>query len=424
MFTSGSTGKPKGVQYTIYNLISKRFARAAALPKVGEDEVLFCFLPLYHTFGRYLEMMGMIFWGGTYVFAGNPSFETLLAGLQEVRPTGLISIPRRWQQIKERCLAEMDAAEGRSARDEAFRRVVGDRLRWGLSAAGALEPAAFHFFQRHGVELCSGFGMTEATGGITMTPPGAYEDNSVGIPLPGLEARLSEEGELQISGHYVARYLGDPPPAPGDEYWLPTGDIFRERESGHYEIVDRIKDIYKNSKGQTVAPGAIEQKLAHVPGIARSFLVGDGREYNVLLIVPDLEDPVLTEGPESEQTVEYFQQIVSTANQGLAPYERVVNFAVLDRDFERERGELTPKGSFQRKTIEENFRDTIEALYERDYVELEVGDLRVRIPRWFFRDLGILEPEIVAHSDGLMNRRAQRFLSVVRRTESRNRGDR
>ena len=414
MFTSGSTGKPKGVQYTLYNLITKRFARAAALPKVGENEVLFCFLPLYHTFGRYLEMMGMIFWGGTYVFSGNPSLETLLAGFQEVRPTGLISIPRRWQQIKERCLAEMDATEDRSSQEEAFKRVVGDRLRWGLSAAGALEPAAFHFFQRHGVELCSGFGMTEATGGITMTPPGAYEDNSVGLPLPGLSARLSEAGELQISGHYVARYLGDPLPAPQDGYWLPTGDIFRKRESGHFEIVDRIKDIYKNSKGQTVAPGAIEQKLAHVPGIARSFLVGDGREYNVLLIVPDLEDPVLAGGMESEQTVEYFQQIVSTANQGLAPYERVVNFAVLDRDFEMERGELTPKGSFQRKTIEENFRDTIEGLYERDYVELEVTGLQVRIPRWFFRDLGILEPEIVAHADGLLNRRAQRFLSFDR----------
>ncbi len=99
---------------------------------------------------------------------------------------------------------------------------------------------------------------------------------------------------------------GIPPPPPDDEYWLPTGDIFRKRESGHYEIIDRIKDIYKNSKGQTVAPGAIEQKLAHVPGIARSFLVGDGRDYNVLLIVPDLEDPVLSEGPDPEQTAGVF----------------------------------------------------------------------------------------------------------------------
>ncbi len=413
MFTSGSTGMPKGLQFTVYNLITKRFARAAALPKVGEGEVLFCFLPLYHTFGRYLEMTGMIFWGGTYVFAGNPSLETLLRGLQEAQPTGLISIPRRWQQIRERCLAEMDRAEGAPARAEAFREVVGERLRWGLSAAGALEPATFHFFQRHGVELCSGFGMTEATGGITMTPPGAYEDHAVGIPLPGLRARMSEEGELQISGHYVARYLGDPAPSPDEEYWLPTGDIFRRRESGYYEIIDRIKDIYKNSKGQTVAPGAIEQKLAHVPGISRTFVVGDGREYNVLLIVPDLADPILSEGAASEKTVEYFRQVVTTANYDLAPYERVVNFAVLDRDFERERGEVTPKGSYNRKAIQESFAQVIEGLYRRDFVELPVAGLRVRIPRWFFRDLGILEPEIVAQDGGLLNRRAQRFLSVT-----------
>jgi long-chain acyl-CoA synthetase len=420
MFTSGSTGRPKGVQYTVYNLITKRFARAAALPKVGDEEVLFCFLPLYHTFGRYLEMTGMLFWGGTYVFAGNPSLETLLAGLKGVRPTGLVSIPRRWQQIKDRCLEEMGSSGDRSARSDAFRCIVGDRLRWGLSAAGALEPAAFHFFERHGVELCSGFGMTEATGGITMTPPGAYEDNAVGIPLPGLRARLTEEGELQISGHYIARYLGDPVPSPDDDYWLPTGDIFRKRESGYFEIIDRIKDIYKNSKGQTVAPGAIEQKLAHVPGIARSFVVGDGRDYNVLLIVPDKEDPVLGEGLRSEKTNEYFKQIISTANHDLAPYERVVNFRVLDRDFERERGELTPKGSFNRKIIQRNFSETIEELYRRDFVELEVGELRARIPRWFFRDLGILEPDIVAQPEGLLNRRAQRFLLIARDPDSQN----
>jgi long-subunit acyl-CoA synthetase (AMP-forming)/GNAT superfamily N-acetyltransferase len=418
MFTSGSTGQPKGVQYTEYNLVTKRFARAAALPKVGNEETLFCFLPLYHTFGRYLEMTGMLFWGGTYVFAGNPSLETLMAGLKAVRPTGLISIPRRWQQIKDRCLEEMGASGEKAARSEAFRRVVGDRLRWGLSAAGALEPSAFHFFERHGVELCSGFGMTEATGGITMTPPGAYEDNTVGIPLPGLKARLSTEGELQISGHYIARYLGDPLPSPDDDYWLPTGDIFRKRESGYFEIVDRIKDIYKNSKGQTVAPGAIEQKLAHVPGIARSFVVGDGRDYNVLLIVPDLADPVLSEGLQSEKTIEYFKQIVAAANNDLAPYERVVNFRVLERDFERERGELTPKGSFNRKAIQENFSETIEALFRRDFVELVLADLEVRIPRWFFRDLGILEPDVIAQADGLFNRRAQRFLPIARRGES------
>ncbi len=104
MFTSGSTGRPKGVAFSQANLVTKRFARAAALPAVGRDEVMLCYLPLFHTFGRYLEMLGTVFWGGTYVFAGNPSIDTLLRQFQDVRPTALISVPVRWVQIRERVL--------------------------------------------------------------------------------------------------------------------------------------------------------------------------------------------------------------------------------------------------------------------------------------------------------------------------------
>jgi long-chain acyl-CoA synthetase len=411
MFTSGSTGMPKGVCFTLLNLISKRFARAAALPGVGEDEVLLCYLPLFHTFGRYLEMMGMLFWGGTYVFAGNPSLESLLAGLEKVRPTGLISIPHRWQQIRERALAAMAAGDEEAARERAFREIVGDRLRWGLSAAGRLEPDAFRFFNRHGVALNSGFGMTEATGGITMTPPGEYEDDSVGLPLPGVAARLSDVGELQIQGPYIARYLDDPPD-PAEGYWLKTGDIFHRLPNGHYQIVDRIKDIYKNSRGQTVAPAAVERLMDGVPGIRRTFLVGDGRDYNVLLIVPDREDAVLKASPSPDHVDEYFRQIITTANRELAPFERVVNFALLDRDFESVREELTPKGTLRRKVIEEHFAGAIESLYRKSFVEIEHGRLRVRIPRWFYRDLGVLETAIEAHREGLFNRHTEARLRL------------
>jgi len=103
MYTSGSTGIPKGVSFSTYNLISKRFARGAALPAVGQDEVLLSFLPLYHTFGRYFELLGSIFWRGTYVFSGNPSIDTLLSLFPKVNPTGLVSVPIRWVQIYERC---------------------------------------------------------------------------------------------------------------------------------------------------------------------------------------------------------------------------------------------------------------------------------------------------------------------------------
>ncbi|MHB0970364.1 MAG: AMP-binding protein [Thermoanaerobaculia bacterium] len=103
MFTSGSTGNSKGLVFSHYMLVTKRLARAAALPAVGDSEVLYCYLPLFHTFGRYLEMLGTIFWGGTYVFAGSPSAEALIAELARVRPTGLISVPVRWTQIRDAC---------------------------------------------------------------------------------------------------------------------------------------------------------------------------------------------------------------------------------------------------------------------------------------------------------------------------------
>jgi long-subunit acyl-CoA synthetase (AMP-forming) len=413
MFTSGSTGRPKGVSFSIYNLVSKRFARAAALPMVGPEEVFLSFLPLYHTFGRYLELLGSIYWRGTYVFAGNPSAETLFALLPRVRPTGFISVPVRWAQLHERCLEKIDAAPAGADPSAVVREVVGPRMKWGLSAAGYLDPRVFRFFSGHGIELMSGFGMTEGTGGITMTPPGGYIDGSHGLPLPGLKARLGPEGELQVTGHYVARYLEDKRPGdtipypsgdPEKDFWLATGDVFERQPNGYYQIVDRIKDIYKNNRGQTVAPRKIEDKFVGVPGIRRTFLVGDGRPYNVLFIVPDRSDKVLAQGlalESKENSREYFRRIVTAANEGLAPYERVINFEVLDRDFSLDRGEITGKGSFNRKRIEASFETAIDGLYRRRAVDLAGPGLSVRIPLWFFRDLGILEDEIVRDRDGL-----------------------
>lgn len=420
MFTSGSTGQPKGLVFSQYNLVTKRFARAAVLPSVGREEVLLCYLPLFHTFGRFLEMLGTIYWGGTYVFAGSPTVESLIAELGRVRPTGLIGVPVRWTQMRQQCLEAMDQETTAAAESDAFRETVGDRLRWGVSAAGFLDPLVFRFFQRHGVDLCSGFGMTEATGGITMTPPGAYVDGTVGLPLPGMRIRFGPQQELQIAGHYVAHYLDDdgaagslPALDPDEDHWIATGDLFTVHAGGYLEIVDRIKDIYKNSRGQTIAPQRVEQRLASVPGIQRTFVAGDQRDHNVLLIVPNRRDPVLATRTE-EEFKEYLAQIVGSVNAGLAPYERVVRFAVLDRDFDVGCDELTQKGSLRRKVIADHFADVIETLYRSNHVKLGVSGLRVRIPRWFFRDLAVLEDDIIARGDELWNKRSGAVLRILR----------
>lgn len=418
MFTSGSTGIPKGVSFSIYNIVSKRYARAAALPDVGEETFL-CYLPLFHTFGRYLEMTGAIFWSGTYIFAGNTSSETLLSLFPKMNPSGFISIPLRWQELYERCQERISNIESADIREKTVREIVGQRLHWGLSAAGYLDPAVFKFFNNYGIHLNSGFGMTEATGGITMTPPGKYKEFTVGVPLPGVRTKLTSDSELALSGHYIGRYLemagpGDLIPFPVSEeadWWLSTGDVFKIAKDGYYEIIDRVKDIYKNNRGQTVAPQVIEKKFYKVPGIKNVFLVGDNRPYNVLLIAPEKTDPIF-ESLEGENVNEYFHQIVMAANQDVAPYERVINFALLERDFDKERGELTPKGSFNRKVIESNFRDSVEALYVSNVVKITSGIITIIIPKWFFRDLGILETDILYDGKRLFNRRTSNYLTL------------
>ncbi len=252
--------------------------------------------------------------------------------------------------------------------------------------------------------------MTEGTGGLTMTPPGDYVENSVGVPLPGVRVRLGEQDELMVAGPYVARYLPEEA-APGDltverpvadDVWIGTGDLFRELPGGHLQIVDRIKDIYKNNRGQTIAPRKVEARFEGVPGITRTFLAGDGRAFNALLIVPDTADPVLAKLSDQDRH-DYFQRLIAQANLDLAPYERVVNFALLDRDFSPDHDELTAKGSYRRKQIATNFAAVIDGLYRSDRRTLRWRDRAIVVPHWVLRDLGVLEEAIQAAPDGLVD---------------------
>ncbi|MBN2891981.1 MAG: AMP-binding protein [Bacteroidales bacterium] len=420
MFTSGSTGLPKGVSFSIYNIVSKRFCRAAALPQVGKDEVFVCYLPLFHTFGRFLELTGTIFWGGTYVMSDTPSISSLSKIFPEVNPTGFISVPVRWLQFYETVTNSLNGTESDEHVLKIIKSVVGTRLHWGLSAAGYLDPKVFKFFHKFGISLNSGFGMTEATGGITMTDSFNYQEGSVGVPLPGMCTRLNDNQELEICSHYLAKYLEDSGPndiipyPEDEEYWLSTGDIFTISEDGHHEIIDRLKDIYKNNKGQTVSPRSAESKFDGVPGIKRTFLVGDGLPYNVLLIVPDKTDPVFSAITDEKNKHEYFRQIVIAANADLAPYERVINFAVIDRDFSEDLEEVTAKGSYKRKNIEKNFSELIKTLYKADHISFEVEDYKIIIPRWLIRDWGILETDIELVNKELVNNVTNMKLRVAK----------
>jgi long-subunit acyl-CoA synthetase (AMP-forming) len=395
MYTSGTTASPKGIIFTQTNIITKRFSRALALPDINSNDTFLCYLPLYHTFGRYLEMMGTIFWGATYTFAESPSFKSLLKNMQITKPSIFISIPKRWFQLYELFISDSSVSD--SSRDKIsllIKDTTGGKLRLGLSAAGYLDPDIFKFFHNHNIQLLSGYGMTEATGGITMTQPNNYSEESVGVPLPGIELKLSNDNELLLKGPYVISYYhGKNKKSALVDGWFHTGDIFEEKND-HYYIIDRKKEIYKNSRGLTISPQKIENMFQDFDAVRSVFLVGDGKAYNTVLLYPDKEWVKNLENDENFILQDYYSSLLQSVNSFLAPFERIVNFAIIDRDFSTEKGELTPKKTYKRKTILNNFTEHISPMYEKDFNFFLHDDNEVRIPKWLLRKAGIIANEL------------------------------
>ena len=396
MYTSGTTANPKGIIFDQVNIMSKRFARALALPSLSSEDIFLAYLPLFHTFGRYFEMLGSIFWGSSYCFAESPAFNSLLNDFKIIKPTIFISIPKRWLQIYEMLQNEMDLdSDSEEIIKKRLKEITGGNLKWGLSAAGFLDPDIFLFFQSNGINLLSGYGMTEATGGITMTPPSDYVNNSVGKALPGIKLKLEKDGELCLKGPYVTKsYYKENNSGVFKDGWFYTEDIFQEK-NGHYFIIDRKKDIYKNSRGQTIAPQKIENLFQDFDSIKSIFLVGDGKEFNTVLIYPDHQNSPLDLNFESDKTIrDFFSSIILSVNSFLAPFERIVNYVLIHRDFSKERGELTHKGTFIRTQVLKNFKKIIDPLYEKNYISLYNNSKEVRIPNWLTREIGTVKNNI------------------------------
>jgi long-chain acyl-CoA synthetase len=402
MYTSGTTGKPKGIVFTQENVVSKRFCRAFALPNVNEGDVFLAYLPLYHTFGRYLDLCGTLFWGATYVFARSAAQAPLLEDMRRVRPTVFISVPKKWMELAEGAAWEAGSDDPRDL-VVPLRAITGGRLRYGLSAAAYLDPAVFQAFHASGVALCSGYGMTEATGGVTMTPPGDYVEGSIGKPLPGIECRVGEDGELLVRGAYVSPgYHGPGPHEQGAdaEGWFATGDLVSVDPAGHFRIVGRKKEIYKNRQGQTIAPQRVENLYRDFEAVAQAFLVGDHREYNTLLVWPNPASPAVAGKPPGEVRA-LVSSLVASANRFLASFEQVAGFELLPRALDEAHGELTQKLSFKRDAVERNWASLIDGMYEQRHVTVPVDGTLLRVPSWVLREIGALPHEVAFEGGAL-----------------------
>jgi long-chain acyl-CoA synthetase len=402
IYTSGTTGPPKGCMIRHRNY----YEMAACVDRmptrvVGPDDTLLLYLPLAHNYGRLIHLQAR-YVGYTLAFCRDP----LRVGeaLAAVRPTTFPSVPRVYEKIHTAVVSGLADARGAKKKlgDWAFRvghevsrrrqigepvprslalrhlladRLVyskikarlGGRLRLANSGGAPLSREVMELFAAFDLPIYEGYGLTECTTAASVNRPDAFKFGTVGKPLPGVEVRLAEDGELELRSETVfAGYLKDPESTRevlGEDGWLRTGDIAEIDADGFITITDRKKDIIVTSGGKNVAPQNIENDLKSSRYISHAIVLGDRRPYVTALLTLD-DDEIAKWRREGGDDVEALVQgIVDEVNRQRSRYEQVRRFEVLPRDFSAEEDEVTPTLKLRRRVIERHFADAIERLY-------------------------------------------------------------
>src|SRR6476620_7982185 len=254
----------------------------------------------------------------------------------------------------------------------------GGRVRFFISGAAALNRDVAEWFHAAGILILEGYGMTESSAGSVVNHPEDYKFGTVGIPMPGTEIKIAEDGEILIKGPGVMQGYHNMPEATEEtvaDGWLHTGDI-GEFDGDHLRITDRKKDLFKTSGGKYIAPSAIESQFKAICPYASQFLVhGSERNFCVALITldPDAMGGWAAENGMagasyadivgSQQVKDMVAGYVATLNGRLNRWATIKKWILLDHDLTVESGELTPSMKVKRKVVEQNYRDQIEKLY-------------------------------------------------------------
>lgn len=394
VYTSGTTGEPKGAMITHQQIISEVEDICRAFPISPVDSTL-CFLPFAHVLGR-MESWLHMYLGFTLNFA--EGIDRLRTNLAETKPTVMIGVPRIFEKIYAGLLAQI---EGHAVRKRIFtalsgrkswlpklaadaliyrklREGLGGNLRFVVSGGAPLEKKLADFFGQAGLLLLEGYGLTETTAAICVNTPQTYEFGTVGKPLPEVEIKLAEDGEILVKSKKVMiGYYKDEAATANtmkDGYFC-TGDIGAFTERGCLRITDRKKDLIKTAGGKYVAPQKLEGLLKLNPLISHALIHGDRRKYIVALITLN-EGYVKSMARDNNWSFRDFKSLaqlndvkelvrkeIAQVNRQLSSYETIKNFAILPEDFTIEKGELTPSLKIKRRVVDEKYRTVIEELY-------------------------------------------------------------
>jgi long-chain acyl-CoA synthetase len=394
IYTSGTTGQPKGVMITHDNARTYQVAVDVAMPPEQRSDPdgaqrFISYLPMAHVTGRSIDHWSAMAAPATIFYC--PDQLKIFEVAAQARPTLFFGIPRVWEKLHTAIrigLAQLGMPDATSQTveplpDEIKKAILAkpglDACFFACSGSAPLDPEIIAFFRALGLPLTEGWGMTELSNAATISAPDRARVGTVGTRLPGVEARIADDGEILIRGPLVmAGYYKDPErtaEAVDGDGWLHTGDIGVLDADGYLQITDRKKELIITSGGKNISPALIEYHLQRNPLIGQACAIGDRRNYVTALLVLDNEaarawaeeQGILVADvagmAKSPEVLAEVEKSVAEANSHLARVEQVRRYAVLPEEWTSDSGELTPTLKKRRRVIMERYADEIDLLY-------------------------------------------------------------
>ncbi|MEU1994445.1 fatty acid--CoA ligase FadD11 [Nocardia gamkensis] len=419
IYTSGTTGNPKGVETTHANLMFECYAVDRVLG-VRFGDTITSYMPTAHIADRLTALYFQEVFGTQVTCVADPT--GIGAALADLHPTIWGAVPRVWEKLKaaiEFAVASepdedrraalhwaLTVAARRSAHQlngepvpeavaaewaradrlvlSGLRAKLGlDRVRWAISGAAPIPAETLGFFAGLGIPIAEIWGMSELTCICSVSHPGEAGLGTVGKLLPGMQARIADDGELQVRGPLVMKgYRGEPgktAEAVDSEGWLSTGDVITIDDDGYLRVVDRKKELIINSAGKNMSPTNIENAIkAATPLIGAIAVIGDGRPYNTALVVLDAESagPYAARHhlPDSSAAalsadagvIARIAAGIAAGNARLSRVEQVKRFRLLPAFWEAGGDEVTLTMKLKRRVIAEKYATEIAELYDAD----------------------------------------------------------
>jgi long-chain acyl-CoA synthetase len=412
VYTSGTTGRPKGCTLTHRNIYCDITGALAVLPQLlhpGASTVLF--LPLAHAFARLIQV-GMVQARATMVHSAD--LANLMEQLRRHRPTFILAVPRVFEKMHNQ--AQQKAVEARRglvftiadrvamryshAIDTArgpnvllrlvhkacdlvayrkLRAALGGRCETAIVGGAPLGERLGHFFRGAGITVLEGYGLTETSPALTVNLPAAQRIGTVGRPLPGVEIRISDDGEIQARGDVVFPGYWNNSDATRATFtadgWLRTGDLGSIDPDGFLRITGRMKEVLITAAGKNVTPAPLEEAVREHPLVSQCVLVGDGRPYVAALVTIDEQawdrwrsdhghpGASIADLRDNQALRREIRTAVNRANRAASKAEQIKTFRILPRDFTEAGGELTPTLKVKRNVVAKRYTADVDALY-------------------------------------------------------------